>query len=1080
VITADALDAFAGQYPFPLDDFQTRAIRALAVGKSVLVAAPTGTGKTVVADYGINLARRLGMRAIYTAPIKALSNQKFHDWRAVHGDEVGLLTGDVTENPDGRIVVMTTEVLRNMLMRGSDALNDTAVVIFDEVHFLADPDRGTTWEEAILSCPPHVRLICLSATISNAAEIARWIGRVHREVTLVEHPVRAVPIEHLYLHDGALWPLIDADGTRYPPLRVGGELRVPRPVGVARSARPQDQAHPRDVLALLGSNGMLPVIWFQFGRRACEVGAAACLQPGPFGAVPMGFGGDREAHRRRADRVAATLAVLSQEDRGLQQVQDVVRLIGHGVAFHHAGVLPVLKQLVEGLFTDGLLSAVFATETLALGVNMPARSVIVTEHTKYDGTARRALSPNEYQQLAGRAGRRGMDTRGFSVNLYSPWTTCTEVQALANAPLYPVRSAFTARYHTVASLWDGTTRGRDRLERLFSMSLRQFQTDDALRGVLDRVEALRADLSAKHYPCPIEGVEDDAVVDYGAIRRDLADTRRQVLRGRTALSAASRDAGHLPWTPPAPAMVKREMAAFTGGEIVHLSDWRADRDHITPDASPAPVTPLSRLTGKELGNGATETAGTNSSRASQGAEVMRWAVFLRREGTGPGVFLIGEEVVAVPQWGMVTRLAPPRAMTTRVSVPSALREAPIGLPSDPYDANLRAGVTARLDAFNLPDASTYEPERLARQATLEARLVTPHVTREASLAESLASHPCHTCTFRVAHERWWKHEREAQVALQQAEVEAATAERLAATQAKRTLDAIVGVLREFGALTPVRDGLDAPTELAAALTSMYDPTGLVLLNAARRGWFDRLNPADLMEVVSWFCFDRDAVRWNRFRLSAVAREVRDRLAELSESLSEAEARADLPPTSGPSLVFEGPLTAWCRGATFSELLDGIGVAEGDLLQVLNKTLDLAAQLREGLRVIGMGHAADIGGLEGFRSVRARRSGLLKVSATTGGLSGASLVARLEEGDRLVRRGLVAETLRLIVAGAGPETTSTDVAVSGVPNSSAVVRDATPRESARRRRVATARRPRSPRGTTSAVREAKDSSTPEDS
>ena len=1034
-VSADPTRAFTEQYPFPLDDFQLRAIRALESGRSVLVAAPTGTGKTVVADFGVDLAKRLGMRAIYTAPIKALSNQKFHDWRAVHGNEVGLLTGDISENPDGRILVMTTEVLRNMLLRGGDALSDTAVVIFDEVHFLADPERGTTWEEAILSCPPHVRLVCLSATISNAAEIARWIGRVHREVTLIEHPVRAVPIDHLYLHDGALWPLVDADGTRHAPLRVGGELRVPRPVGIPRGARPQEQPHPRDVLALLGANGMLPVIWFQFGRRACEIGAAACLQPGPYGAALVDLGGDREAHRRRDERIAATLAVLRAEDRALQQVQDIVRLVGHGVAFHHAGVLPVLKQLVEGLFTDGLLSAVFATETLALGVNMPARSVVVTEHTKYDGTSRRVLLPNEYQQLAGRAGRRGMDARGFSVNLYSPWTPCSEVQDLATAPLFPVRSAFTARYHTVASLWDGTTRGRDRLERLFSLSLRQFQTDDALRAVLDEVEELRSEVAARHYDCPIDGVEDDAVVHYGALRRDLADTRRQVVRGRTTLAAASRDAGHLPWTPPAPAMVKRTMTAFTGGEVVHLSDWREASAQQASDAKQA--------------------ADASASTAPRDCDAMAWAIFLRREGTGPGVFLVGEEVVAVPQWGMVTRLAPPKAATTRIPVPSALRDAPLGLPTDAYEANLRAGVSGRLASFNLPDASHYEAERTARQATLEARLVTPHLEREALIVTAMAAHPCHACTFRGAHERSWKHEREAQVSLQQAETEAAGISRLAATQATRILDAIVGVLGEFGALTPVRDGLAAPTDLATALTAIYDPTGLVLLNAARRGWFDRLNPADLMEVVSWFCFDRDAVRWNRFRLSAVAREVRDRLAELSESLSDAEAKADLPPTPGPSLVLEGPLTAWCRGATFSELLDGIGVAEGDLLQVLNKTLDLASQLREGLRTMGMGEA-DESGRPAPRVIgrsRARRTG---AAANPAGPVGESLVARLEEGDRLVRRGLVAESLRLIVVGAGPETTSTDAAVAAAAS---VPSEPPMREKPRRRRVAAVRRPR---------------------
>lgn len=436
---------------------------------------------------------------------------------------------------------------------------------------------------------------------------------------------------------------------------------------------------------------------------------------------------------------------------------------------------------------------------------------------------------------------------------------------------------------------------------------------------------------------------------------------------------------------------------------------------------------------------------------------MAWAIFLRREGTGPGVFLVDQEVVAVPQWGMVTRLAPPKTAITRVPVPSALRGSPLGLPADAYEASVRAGVIRRLAPLELPDASNYETERQARQAALEARLVAPHLSREATLAASMAAHPCHACRFRAAHERAWKHEREAQVSLKEAEAEAVTVERLAATQATRTLDAIVGVLGEFGALTPVRDGLSAPTDLAKALTAIYDPTGLVLLNAARRGWFDRLNSADLMEVVSWFCFDRDAVRWNRFRLSAVAREARDRLAELSEALAAAEARADLPPTPGPSLVLEGPVTAWCGGASFAELLEGVGVAEGDLLQVLNKTLDLASQLREGLRAMGMGEPDDAGAVASRVAGRSRARRTVATAPLRGAL-GESLVARLEEGDRLVRRGLVAESLRLIVAGAEPETTSID-AVGVAPLS--VMQETPPREKPRRRRVAALRRPRVP-------------------
>lgn len=1002
----DLVDGFARRYPFPLDQFQLEAMQALSADRSVLVAAPTGTGKTVIAEFGVELARSKGMRAIYTAPIKALSNQKFHDWRATYGDAVGLLTGDVTENAAGDVLVMTTEVLRNMVLRSPEAFGDTAVVIFDEVHFLADPDRGTTWEEAILNCPPHVQLVCLSATVSNAAEIARWIGRVHRETILVEHSTRAVPIDHLYIHDDRIWPLVDATGRLHEPLRVGGETRTPRPMGMGRGARPKELPRPRDVLAILGENQMLPVIYFLFGRRACEVAGASCDR--------LDLGGDAVTRRRRTERVRQTMEALGTEDRTLAQVRDLTHLLERGMAFHHAGVLPVLKQLVEGLFSEGLLGAVFATETLALGVNMPARSVVIAEHTKYDGVSRRVLLPNEYSQLSGRAGRRGKDERGFAVSLYSPWTTCAEVQELIGADLLPVRSAFTPRYHTVVSLWDGTRTGRERLQRLFASSLRQFQTDDALQEAMAEVEDLRAEADERHYVCPVPDVDDDAIVDYTALRRDVAEAHRQVERARIAVAGAARDAGHLPWNPPSPVAVKRAVQGFTGGEVVYLSNWRATvaRD-ASSDVEPVPAT----------------TAG--------GA----WSVFLRRDGSGPGIFVADGHVIQVRQWSVVTRLASVRDGISRVVVPPDLVDAqPQTDARTVLDPMGWARFEAAIAALELPNLARFEADRRARQQELTERLVTPHVTRQASLRVRMGDHPCHECPHRSAHDRAWRREREALRSVMEAEAHAALIETEAATQATRTLDAIVSVLRRFGALTPARAGLAQPTDIAVGLRSLYDPNGLLLLNAARRGWLDALTPTDLMELISWFCYDRDTVRYNRYWLSAVMSEVRNRLDELGAEMVQAEQRVSLTITSGLNRSFHGVLTAWCRGETFGELLDSVGVSEGDLLLTMNKTLDLASQMREALRSLteapgNAGVSAD-GGAEARPGRRGHRGSAVADD---------SLVGRLELGDRLVRRGLVAQSLKMIVNSPG---TDASIVADGP-----VVIDLTPPRTARGRRRA---------------------------
>src|SRR6266542_2478167 len=431
----ELVDEFVARQPYALDDFQLEAIRALANRHSVLVAAPTGTGKTVIADFGVFKARRAGLRAFYTTPIKALSNQKYRDYRAMYGDEVGLLTGDISLNAEAPIVIMTTEVLRNMLVTGS-TLDDVGAIVFDEVHYMGDAERGTAWEESILLAPQHIPLVCLSATVPNASEIAEWIREAHGDLSCVFHDERAVPLEHRYwLPDAAadkhtfkVTTVMDADGQRTASasrLRtVGGELagRVRWGGTTSQGFRgeervagadgdPRETPAPWRVVRYLEGGSLTPAIFFLFSRRATEEAAASCLALRP---VPHAVELIQEAKSRLAD--------LSPEDRNLRQVALLLgRFLPRGVAVHHAGLLPQVKLLVEEFFQAGKLRTVFATDTLALGINMPARTVVIGEMLKFDGTARRLLTPNEYRQMTGRAGRRGIDERGVSLLIYSPW-----------------------------------------------------------------------------------------------------------------------------------------------------------------------------------------------------------------------------------------------------------------------------------------------------------------------------------------------------------------------------------------------------------------------------------------------------------------------------------------------------------------------------------------------------------------------------------------------------------------------------------------------------------------------------------
>jgi ATP-dependent RNA helicase HelY len=497
------VDAFTASQPYPLDAFQLEAIRALANGHSVLVAAPTGTGKTVIADFGVYQARSNARRAYYTTPIKALSNQKYRDYRAIYGDEVGLLTGDISLNADAPIVIMTTEVLRNMLVTGS-TIDDVGTIVFDEVHYMGDAERGTAWEESILLAPRHIPLVCLSATVPNAAEIAEWIRDAHGDLACVFHDQRAVPLEHRYWlpeadpenHSFKVYTVVDAEGrltTEARKLRaVGGELagrvrwggvssqgfrgeeRVP---GADRNPREQPAAWR--VVRYLEGEALTPAIYFLFSRRATEEAASSCvaLRPVPHAAELV-----REAKSRLAD--------LSPADRELRQVALLLgRFLPRGVAVHHAGLLPQVKLLVEEFFQSGRLRTVFATDTLALGINMPARTVIVGEMLKFDGTSRRLLTPNEYRQMTGRAGRRGIDARGVSLLMYSPWVTFPQTLHVLTSDLLPLESAFRPTYSTAMNLWL-RPEDEERLADLYARSLRRFQHDRTLKELTERKQAL--------------------------------------------------------------------------------------------------------------------------------------------------------------------------------------------------------------------------------------------------------------------------------------------------------------------------------------------------------------------------------------------------------------------------------------------------------------------------------------------------------------------------------------------------------------------------------------------------------------
>jgi ATP-dependent RNA helicase HelY len=498
------VDAFAARYPFPLDGFQRTAIEAVSEGRSVLVAAPTGSGKTAVAEYAVERALQLGGKCFYTTPLKALSNQKFGDFVARHGAErVGLLTGDNSINSEAPIVVMTTEVLRNMLYERSPTLEGLVSVVLDEVHYLQDPYRGAVWEEVLIHLPLHVSVVCLSATISNAEEFGEWIRTLRGETRVVIEERRPVPLEHHYLIGRQLHPMhVENDGVLIPnPYIVSldqRELRVKsyRRAGSGtmqhqRIGRPRE-GHRRvyvprreEVVEVLDEAGMLPAIYFVFSRAGCDRSVEWMLSSG----VRLTTDDERGRIREFAEMRAAWIEDEDLETLGFWQFLDGLL---SGVAAHHAGMLPVFKETVEELFEQGLVRLVFATETLSLGINMPARTVVIQDLWKFQGERHELLTPGEYTQLTGRAGRRGIDTLGHAVVVFQRQVPFERVAGLAATRTYELTSSFRPSYNMAVNLVRNYL--PDEAHRLLNSSFAQFLADRSVVQLERQLERDRKQL----------------------------------------------------------------------------------------------------------------------------------------------------------------------------------------------------------------------------------------------------------------------------------------------------------------------------------------------------------------------------------------------------------------------------------------------------------------------------------------------------------------------------------------------------------------------------------------------------------
>jgi ATP-dependent RNA helicase HelY len=880
------LGAFQALYEFSFDDFQLEACRALSAGHGVLLAAPTGSGKTVVGEFAVHLALAEGRKCFYTTPIKALSNQKYADLvRRYSAAKVGLLTGDNSINGEAPVVVMTTEVLRNMLYAGSPTLAGLGYVVLDEVHYLADAFRGAVWEEVIIHLPESVRLVALSATVSNAEEFGDWLSEVRGGTTVIVDEHRPVPLWQHMLVGSRLYDLFTgADGGRGPDRgspKVNPELRrlaqrdseagMGRRVGERKSpgrgargarrpARFRVPSRP-DVIDRLDAAGLLPAITFIFSRAGCDAAVAQCL------AASLRLTTPQEA-AEITDLVRRRTADIPDEDLPVLGYAEWLTGLQRGIAAHHAGMLPTFKEVVEELFAAGLIKAVFATETLALGINMPARTVVIERLDKWNGENHADLTPGEYTQLTGRAGRRGIDVEGHAVVLWQPGVDPVAVAGLASTRTYPLTSSFRPSYNMAVNLVGQV--GRRRAAALLESSFAQFQADRAVLGLARQARQMRQSMEQLEVSCDLGDF-----AGYQAIRRELSQREAEQARRRSAArqaeAAASlgelrrgdivqvpagRRAGIALVLEPPPASASPATAAGPPGLLVLTAGRQVKR--LTAADFPAPVTPIDR--------------------------------------------------VRIPSWFSA------RSAKHRRDLASTVRNKLAGhdLARPPRPAARRGGGSGGADD---PGGNRADIERLRRQ---------------------LRQHPCHGCPDREEHarqaERYQRLEREAQ------DTERRVAGRTHVIA--RTFDRVCAVLDQLG----YTDG-DAVTAEGRRLAGLYAELDLLVAECLRRGLWDGLDPAELAACVSALTFESrrpDDLTAPRLPHGPV-REVLASMAGVWGELDDVEKEHRLSFLREPDLGFAWAAHAWARGRALEQVLSP-DLTPGDFVRAVKQLIDLLDQV----------------------------------------------------------------------------------------------------------------------------------------
>lgn len=876
---------FTQSLTFDLDPFQIQACQELEAGKGVLVAAPTGAGKTIVGEFAVHLALAQRKKAFYTTPIKALSNQKYTELVQTYGaTRVGLLTGDVSINPEADVVVMTTEVLRNMIYADSRTLEHLGYVVMDEVHYLADKFRGAVWEEVIIHLPESVQLVSLSATVSNAEEFGAWLDTVrgdtsiivseHRPVPLWQHVMVGNRILDLFVNDVSFDELDTVDGAEP---QVNGalidlakdETRLNQASGWGQN-RSRRGGHQRrrytapktkhrvasrvEVIRALDQAGLLPAITFIFSRNGCDQAVAQCVSSDLWLTT-------EEERREIAQEMDDGVAHLPEADLEVLGYWGFREGLLRGFAAHHAGMLPTFKEIVERLFARGLVKAVFATETLALGVNMPARSVVLEKLDKFNGENHVQITPGEYTQLTGRAGRRGIDVEGHAVVLWQPGTDPAAVAGLASRRSYPLNSSFRPTYNMSINLISqfGVKRTRSILESSFA----QFQVDRSVVGMAKEVR--NREESLKGYEKAMECDRGD-FAEYAAIRRALGDAEKGVAKSknRNRRSAAAHSLTDL-----LPGDVLKVHGRKFGGHVVVLNP-----DSAAPQPRPTVLTEDKHL--RRLGV---------------------------QELDGPVEIV---SAIRVPK--RIAAKTPKERRDLASSMLAALREG--RPPRHRTEARVQAGNQEREEQI-------------------------------AALRRQLREHPCHGCPDREAHarwsERWARLRKDTDVLISQIKGRTNTI--------VKTFDRVCQVLAENEYLERDADAGWVPTDRGQQLRRIYGERDLLTSMTLSAGAFDGLEAAQVAALASVLVYQaRREEAGLPVKVPPGMEPSIDTVIRLWSKLTDQEEQARLPETAEPSFGLLWPMYKWARGRSLARVLEGTELAAGDFVRWAKQVIDVLDQL----------------------------------------------------------------------------------------------------------------------------------------